>query len=288
MNSNGIYEENLIKKVCVVTGGGSGIGQETAKIMGENGYYIILVGRTLSKLEAAVDELKGYNIESEAFSCDISDKDATEKLAKHALSVGKVSVVIHAAGLSPNMGDPKTILEVNALGTININTAFYEVMQDSGCIIDTSSISAYLTPEFIMPKRAYKLCFNDIDKFMSKMMKRINLFPKKSRSGVAYAISKNFVIWYAKKDAARFGEKDVRVVSITPGNFETPMGKLEEETAGEYLKYNAIKRFGQPKEIAELYAAVADEKMGFLTGTDIICDGGCIASGCSAFRNSPA
>ena len=55
------------------------------------------------------------------------------------------------------------------------------------------------------------------------------------------------------------------------------------EEASTYLKFNAIKRLGHPDEIAALYDAVSDPEMGYLTGTDIICDGGCIASGAGAF-----
>ena len=144
-------------------------------------------------------------------------------------------------------------------------------------------MSAYLTPQFIMPKRCYRLCRIDKEKFMKKMMRRVDLFPEKARAGVAYGISKHFVIWFAKTDAARFGEKGVRVLSVTPGNFETPMGALEKDEATTYLKFNAIKRLGKPEEIAHLYAALIDERIGYLTGTDIICDGGCIASGANAF-----
>lgn len=113
-------------------------------------------------------------------------------------------------------------------------------------------------------------------------MKRVNLFPKKTREGVAYNISKHFTIWFAKQDAARFAEKKARVLSITPGNFETPLGALEEE-ASTYLKFAAVKRNGRPEEIAPLYVALVDERMGYLTGADILCDGGCIAGGASAF-----
>lgn len=275
-----------MKNVCVITGGGSGIGLATAKIMGEKGYYIILVGRTTQKLETAVSELRAMGIDAEAFSCDISNRESTKLLAEAASERGKVTTVIHAAGMSPQMGDALQIMQVNALGTININDAFYEVMQERGCIIDTASIAAYLTPQFIMPKFYYKLSHEDRDKFMRRMMGYINLFPRKVRSGVAYGISKNFVIWFAKTDAARFGEKGVRVLSITPGNFETPMGELEKDEAMTYLKYNAIKRIGQPEEIARLYASVADEGMGYLTGTDILCDGGCVASGVGPLKRA--
>lgn len=275
-----------MKKVCVITGGGSGIGLATAKIMGSQGYHVILVGRTAKKLENAVAELRTAGIEAEAFSCDVSDRRGTQALAETALERGKVEIVIHAAGMSPHMGDAQKIMEANALGTVNVNDAFYEVMHDRGCLIDTFSMSAYLAPQFIMPKRSYKLIRTDRDKFMKKMMRRVNLFPKKLRPGVAYGISKNFVIRFARTDAARFGQKGVRVLSITPGNFETPMGELEKDEAMTYLKYNAIKRLGRPEEIAQLYAALANERIGYLTGTDILCDGGLIASGVSPLRRS--
>ncbi len=275
-----------MKNVCVITGGGSGIGFATAKVFGRQGYYIILVGRTAKKLDNAVSELKISGIKAEAFNCDISDRDTTQLLAATALERGVVKVVIHAAGMSPQMGDAQEIMKANAIGTVNINDAFYEVMQSGGCLIDTSSMSAHFMPQFIIPKRHYKLSRIDRDRFMKKMMSRINLFPKKVRAGVAYGISKDFVIWFAKTDAARFGKKGVRILSITPGNFDTPMGSLEKDEAMTYIKYNAIKRLGKPEEIAQLYAAVADDRLGYLTGTDILCDGGCIASGCSPLRRS--
>ena len=55
------------------------------------------------------------------------------------------------------------------------------------------------------------------------------------------------------------------------------MGKLEKDEAGAYLKFNAIPRLGKPDEIAALFAAISDPEMGYLTGTDILCDGGCVA-----------
>lgn len=273
-----------MKKVCVITGGGSGIGLSTAKLLAAKDYHIILVGRTESKLLTAVNEISTLGGSVEAFPCDIKDRVSTERLAKYASEKGTVMAVIHAAGLSPHMGNAETIMEGNALGTINIHDAFYEVMEAGGCLIDTSSMSAYLTPQFLMPKNSYALCRTDRGKFMKKMMKRVNFFPEKSRPGIAYGISKHFVIWYAKTEAARFGKKGVRVLSVTPGNFETPMGELEKEEASAYLKFNAVKRFGKPEEIANLYAALIDEGMGYLTGADIICDGGCIASGASPLK----
>ncbi|MDF2985977.1 MAG: short-chain dehydrogenase/reductase [Eubacterium sp.] len=266
-----------MKKVCVITGGGSGMGLATARILGKEN-HIIIVGRTLKKLQAALEELKAEGIEAESFACDIANRASVDKLAIHARKMGTIASVIHAAGMSPHMGDAKTIMEANALGTINMNEAFYNVMEEGSCIIDVSSMSAYMIPGFILPAGKYKYSRIDKELFMKKMMARVNLFPKKSRSGVAYGISKNFVIWYAKTDAAKFGEKGVRVISVSPGSFETPMGELEKEGVENLIKYCAIKRLGHVEEIASLLAFCAGDKVGYLTGTDILCDGGCVAS----------
>ena len=75
-------------------------------------------------------------------------------------------------GPQPSHGDAEKILRGNALGTVNINDAFYEVMAPGGCVIDTSSMSAYLAPQFVMPKGAYKLARTDREKFIKKLVAR--------------------------------------------------------------------------------------------------------------------
>lgn len=281
---NGMGEVSGMKKICVITGGSSGIGFAAARRMGRRGYTLVLAARTPAKLEHALEELRGEGIEAFSCRCDIGSWESVQELARYAAGLGEVAAVLHIAGMSPHMGDARQIVAANALGTVHIHDAFYPVMAEGGVLVDTSSMSAYLTPAFIMPKGAFRLAQTDRGRFMRKMMARVNLLPAKTRAGAAYAISKYFVIWYAKQEAARFGAKGVRVVSITPGNFETPMGELEKDEAGAYLKFNAIRRLGRPDEIAALYEAVADPAMGYLTGEDIICDGGCIAGGAGAFN----
>ncbi|MGC6176854.1 SDR family NAD(P)-dependent oxidoreductase [Lacrimispora sp. 38-1] len=123
--------------------GASGMGLATAKIMGKS-HYVIISGRTISKLQNAVNELQEAGIKVEAIACDISDRASVEKLAARANEVGKVTAVIHAAGMSPHMGTGEMPLRVNALGAIYVNEVFSKVMGDKSCILDVSSISAYL------------------------------------------------------------------------------------------------------------------------------------------------
>lgn len=105
-----------MRKVAVITGGGSGMGLATARLLAPQGYYVILAGRTASKLENAVKELQALGGEAEAFSCDVADRDACFALAHHAAECGEVKAVLHIAGLSPHMGDAEKIMRGNALG----------------------------------------------------------------------------------------------------------------------------------------------------------------------------
>ncbi len=270
-----------MKQVCVITGGGSGMGLETAKIMGKT-HHIIICGRTVAKLEHAIQSLRQQGISCDAFPCDVGNRESVKNLAKEAAKLGEVQAVIHAAGMSPHMGDADALIKTNAMGTIYMNEEFAKVMRAGSCIIDVSSMSAYLTPKLVMPTKLYKYSEINLDTFYKKLSKRMRLFPASVRPGVAYGVSKDFVIWYAKRSAIRYGDRGIRVVSVSPGNFATPMGKLEEEEADKFTRHAAIKRFGKPEEIAFLFASIVDCQNGYLTGVDILCDGGLVGSGVTA------
>ena len=89
-----------MKSVCVITGGGSGMGLAAAKFMPKE-KVIIISGRTVAKLENAVNELKMLGYEAYAFACDTSDRESVRKLAEYAASLGEIKNVINAAGISP-------------------------------------------------------------------------------------------------------------------------------------------------------------------------------------------
>lgn len=263
--------------VCVVTGGGSGMGLETAKILGKE-QKIILVGRTVSKLERAMKELLSLGIEAEAYPGDASDRESMEKLAVYASSLGNVKTVIHAAGVSPHMADGAKIFEINALGTIYIDEAFAKVMKEGSCILNVSSMAAYMLPADKAPTDIYKLCLNDINAFHQTMNQLIASVPVEQQPGMAYTMSKNFVLWYTAKAAVANGRKGIRVVSISPGTFKTPMGDVEGEQAASFALQGALGRLGEPKEIAKMMAFMVSDACSYLCGVDILYDGGSVAA----------
>lgn len=266
-----------MKNVCVVTGGGSGMGLETAKIVGKE-QKIILVGRTVSKLESALDELKALGIEAEAYPGDASDRESVKKLAAYAASQGPVKTVIHAAGVSPHMADGEKIFAINAVGTINIDEEFAEVMGEGSCILNVSSMSAYMLPPDKLPRQIYKLALTDVAAFQSAANQMIASVPEEQRTGMAYTISKNFVVWYTSRAAVKYGKKGIRIVSIAPGTFSTPMGDIEGEEAAGFAIRGAMGRVGRPEEIAKMMAFMVSDECSYLCGVDILYDGGSIAA----------
>jgi NAD(P)-dependent dehydrogenase (short-subunit alcohol dehydrogenase family) len=266
-----------MSKVCVITGGGSGIGLSAAKFLGE-GWIALIAGRTQAKLEAARNELESFGVPCVPFVCDVSNEASVRQLLEKAVSLGSVEGVIHAAGIDPNMGSAAEIFDINAMGTIYINEAFLEVIADGGSIVDVSSMAGHLLPDEAIPSQEYSTSLVDKEAFRNKMQALLAAAPEDRSRGTAYSISKNFVIWYAVQSAFRGGKRQLRVVSVSPGTFLTPMGILGGEHSASYAKRGALGRTGEADEIGRLIAFLVAGNASYLTAVDILCDGGTIAA----------
>ena len=149
------------------------------------------------------------------------------------------------------------------------------MMQPSSVSVGVSSKAAYVLPDFLVGKGLCRLAERDEEKFVHRLLKLCSLVPGDYRkSGLAYALSKKFVIRYAQMCASVYGEKGIRVVSLSPGLIATDMGNLEAQEGGRMLQFAAEKRMGTPEELGYALASLADERNGYLAGVDVLCDGG--------------
>lgn len=260
--------------ICVVTGGGSGMGLEAAKCMPKE-KIIVLSGRTEAKLQKAVNVLTELGFTAYAKACDTSKRESVKELVRFASSLGEIKNVINSAGLSPNMSDGETLVKVNALGTVYVNQEFSSVMKSGSVIVDVASNSAYALPDFLIDKNVYTLAETDEVQFVAEIVNKSRIAKTDyQRAGFAYSLSKNFVIWYAAKCAFEYGKKGIRVVSLSPGLIATDMGNLEAKEGGMLVPFSAEERMGKPEELGFALAMLADERNGYLAGVDILCDGG--------------
>lgn len=263
-----------MKDICVVTGGGSGMGLEAAKLMGKD-HKIILMGRTVSKLDAAIQELTALGIDAESYPADASDRASVKKLATYAASQGHVKVVIHAAGVAPHMTDAAHVFEINAIGTIIIDEEFAAVMAPGSCILNVSSSSAYMLPSSMVPTQAFPLSLENVDAFREAIQQVLDAMPEERRGGMAYPFSKSFVVWYTQQMAVKCGSKGIRVLSIAPGVIRTSLSAGESSSEG-LAQSCPLQRMGEPEEIAKMMAFMINDS--YLNGVDILYDGGLIAS----------
>ncbi len=186
--------------------------------------------------------------------------------------------MIHTAGVSPSMGAAELIMRINAVGTVNVNEAFFPLARDGFAIVNVASMAAHMLPAALTPTKQFAYALHNQDLFMQKMMSACRIAPKKSRPGIAYSLSKSFVVWYCKSQAASSVGKAPASCPSPPVRSTRQMGRLEEQSgAGAMVDYAALKRFGKAEEIAELLAFCASDKASYLTGVDILCDGGVIA-----------
>jgi NAD(P)-dependent dehydrogenase (short-subunit alcohol dehydrogenase family) len=267
-----------MNRVSVITGGAGGMGVATAKVVGRD-HAVVLCDVRQDRLTAAAATLEELGITPTVVNCDVTDRDAVAKLFDTANNLGTVVSVIHTAGVSPSMGPADYVMRTNALGTVNVNETFHAVGPKGSAIVNVASMAAHLLPAELAPVDQFPLALGDTDAFMDAMMTACDVIPEEGRSGIAYALSKSFVRWYSQSQAERFTERRIRIVSVSPGSIDTEMGRLEEQAgAGALIADAAVPRWGQAEEMAELLAFCASDKASYLTGTDILNDGGVVAS----------
>ena len=264
--------------MTVITGGAGGMGTATAAVVGRD-HAVVLADVRAERLDAAVATLKDRGISATGVPADVTDPDAVGAVFDTASGLGELVSVIHTAGVSPSMGDADYVMRTNAVGTATVGERFHASAPPGAALVNVASMAAYLLPAEMIPAQHFPVALSDPAAFLEKMRPAWESLPEEFRSGIAYGVSKSFVRWYSSAQAERFTAKGLRVLSISPGSTDTEMGRLEENAgAGAMVADAAVPRWGKPEEMAELLAFCAGDKAGYLTGTDILNDGGVVAS----------
>jgi NAD(P)-dependent dehydrogenase (short-subunit alcohol dehydrogenase family) len=252
---------DLAHRVAVVTGGGSGIGEEAAKRLAAEGARVVVVGRTKEKLDDTVAAIKDDGNEALAISADISEPADVEQLFKTVDDQwGRLDVVFAHAGVNGVWAPvdelkpeewAKTIA-INLTGTFHtVKYAVPLLKRQGGSIIITSSING------------------------------TRIFSKAGAS--AYSSSKAGQFAFAKMMALELAKHRIRVNIICPGRIESDIEERTErrhvEEAGEPVEYPAGEipltdgESGRPEQVAELVLFLASDRSSHITGTPIWIDG---------------
>ncbi|MBA2175819.1 SDR family oxidoreductase [Halobacillus locisalis] len=249
----------LENKIAVVTGSATGIGAATVHLFAKEGAMVVCADVDIDEVQNTANEIKENGGKAEAYELDVSDADQVEAFAQYVKDTyGTVDVLFNNAGVDQEGGKVHEypidlfdkILSVDLRGTFLVSKFLLPLMMDhGGSIINTTSMSGRAA---------------DLD-----------------RSG--YNAAKGGVINFTKALAIDYGRYGIRANSIAPGTIETPLvdklaGSKQEDSGQDFREaqkwVTPLGRLGAPEEMATVALFLASDESSFVTGEDILADGG--------------
>ena len=243
----------LRDRVCVVTGAASGIGRETAIQLAAVGARVVAIDRNANGCARTAEEVRKAGIPALALECDVTEADSVSAAADRALAeFGRCDVLVNNAGsLQPGRLEALSLsywnglLQINLTGYLLCSQAFGRDMlaRGSGVLVHIASIAAW---------------------------------QPQAMSG-AYSASKAAVAMLSRQLAFEWGPRRIRSNSISPGLVRTPLSESFYQAPGVKERREAIvplRAIGGPLDIANVVVFLASSRAGYVTGQDIVVDGG--------------
>jgi NAD(P)-dependent dehydrogenase (short-subunit alcohol dehydrogenase family) len=243
-------EKRLQGKTALITGGSKGLGKAMALALAEEGATVLLVSRDRGKLESVAEEAGSS---ARVFVADVSREEEVERLRKEvAAAHPRIDILINNAGINIRrnlvdfaLEEWESVLRTNVTAVFLMCRAFVPMMKGAGYgrILNMTSIMSHVS----MPQRT------------------------------AYSTSKSGLLGLTKALALELAPDGITVNGISPGPFATEMNlpiTQNPELNQQFVSRIPVGRWGQLNEIGKLAVYLCSEEAGFITGTDILIDGG--------------
>ena len=270
-------EGTAMQNVIVVIGPGQ-IGQAIARRIGV-GKYILLADMRRENADAAAEVMQNAGYEVSIATVDASSREAVHALVEKATSLGEVTGVIHAAGVSPSQASPATILKVDLYGTALVLEEFGNVIARGGAGVVIASQSGHRLPALTVEQNK-ALATTPVEELLNLAF----LQPDQVTDSLhAYQLAKRGNSLRVMAEAVRWGKRGARINTISPGIIMTPLAKDEltgprGEGYRRMIEGSVARRAGTPDEVANVAALLMGADGGFITGSDILMDGGVTAA----------
>ncbi|MGO3183208.1 MAG: SDR family oxidoreductase [Aequorivita sp.] len=259
------------KKTIVITGGAGGIGTACAQVLKE--HKLVITDYATEDVKNAVAELSRAGFDAVGVACDITKKEDVKKLMEFSIKQENFGGLIHTVGVSGSGQNIKKVYDIDLVGTDIIIDAFYKVATKDSVLVLFSSIMGHTIPA--NPEYDDALLNPQAESSFSTVAKFVN-----DDADIMYNFAKRGVLLLLKENAFRFGQKGARIVSISPGVIMTPMGIKAAEEHPERMnmmkQLTPLGRNGTPEDIAEVVKFLISHKAQFITGSDILIDGGIV------------
>ncbi len=245
----------LKDKVAIVTGGAHGMGEAEARLFAREGAAVVIADVRTEMGEAVAADIQAGQGRASFHRCDVtSESDWRALIARTIEAHGKLDILVNNAGISGSAvgSDPLSLegwnrlMGVNATGVFLGTTLAAEAMAKAGrgSIVNISSIMGFVASGEGHP---------------------------------GYPASKGAVRLLTKAAAVRWGPQGVRVNSVHPGYMPAMLGGTNAGTRAEKIPLTPLRRVGEPIEVAYGVLFLASDEASFVTGTELVIDGGFIA-----------
>lgn len=243
----------LAGRIALITGGSRGLGRAMALALAGAGARLALVARDVAKLEEVAQAARELGTEAVTFTADVTDESQVLELEKQVSErLGRVQILINNAG-------------VNVRKSITDFT-----LEEWRRVTDTNLTSVFLMCRSFVPHMkgtGYGRILN-----MTSIMSHISL-PGRA----AYSASKAGLLGLTRSVALELAPEGITVVGISPGPFATEMNTVlmqNPEINQQFLSNIPVGRWGKVDEIGKLALFLCSDDAAFITGTDILIDGG--------------
>ena len=246
-------DKKLSGRVAVITGASKGLGKAMALALGGAGAKLALISRNREELQTVADEARALGIEAEVFPGDVTDEAQVARVEREVVArFGKVHILVNNAGI--NIRKPVTDF----------------TLEEWHAVLDTNLTGAFLMTRAFVPHMkggGYGRILN-----LTSIMSHVALAGRS-----AYAASKTGLLGFTKALALELVGEKITVNGISPGPFATELNRPildNPEANAQFVAKIPAGRWGRVEEVGQLALYLCGEEAGFITGTDVLIDGG--------------
>ncbi|MGW2889610.1 SDR family oxidoreductase [Streptomyces griseoruber] len=267
--------------VGIATGAGGGVGEACARRLADRVDVLLLADRDEAAAARVAKGLSGYGKRAvvEPIGVDVTDPGGLARLARRAGGAGALRAVAHAESVAPEEGDWRRIIEVDLVGTVLLAEALRPLAGAGTAFVYCASVSPLIARIEPDPTVAAVLDEPVDDGLLDRIRDAIG--PAVEDPAWAYPWATYGVQRFARAEAVRLGPLGARVCSVSPGAIDTPQTRMEaeqHESVRRLILSTPLGRTGRYEEVAAVAAFLLSDEASFVSGVDLVVDGGLCAA----------